>query len=525
MKVFLGIELGSTRIKAVAIDQGGKPLATGGFDWENRFENGVWTYHIDEVWSGLRASFKQLAADYSEKHSGPLPELSGIGISAMMHGYLALDKNDNQLTEFRTWRNTITEESAGILTGTFGFNIPQRWSIAHLYRAVLNKESHVGEIAFLTTLAVYVHYKLTGEKVAGIGEASGMFPIDSTTNDYHAGMAGQFDKLAAEKNVPWRLLDILPKVLCAGENAGYLTEEGAKLLDPSGSLKAGIPLCPPEGDAGTGMVATNAVSPHTGNISAGTSVFAMLVLEKALSKLYTEIDMVTTPTGKPVAMVHCNNCTSDLDAWVNLFSDVVGLMGPASDKTALYSALYNAALRGDSDCGGLVSVNYLSGEHTTGFHEGRPIFARTPDSRFTLENFMRGLLFSSMATLRIGMETLTVDEGVTLSKLLGHGGLFKTARVGQKLMAGALNIPVAVMESAGEGGAWGIAVLAAFAGCKENSEILEDFLDKKIFADSAVTTEEPDPADVKGFNAYLERYKAALKVERAAVESIEVLGS
>jgi len=349
-----------------------------------------------------------------------------------------------------------------------------------------------------------------------------MFPFDSDAGDYDAGMIGQFDKLVAGYDLPWKLTDILPKALCAGENGGYLTEEGAKLLDPSGGLKAGVPFCPPEGDAGTGMVATNAVTPRTGNISAGTSVFAILVLERSLSKLHTDIDIATTPTGKPVAMVHCNNCTGDLDAWVNLFGEAIRQAGnQAADKTALYRALYNAALQGEADCGGLVSVNYLSGEHVTGFTEGRPLFARMPDSRFTLENFMRSLLFSSMASVRIGMETLTVDEGVKVSKLLGHGGLFKTADVGQKLMAGALNTPIAVMESAGEGGAWGIALLAAYAGCREANESLEDYLNNKIFAGSAVTTIDPDPVDVKGFEAYLERYKAALEVERAAVKFLK----
>ena len=523
MKAFLGIEFGSTRIKAVAIDQSGKPLAAGGFDWENRFENGIWTYPLDEVWRGLSKSVAQLISDYGEKYSAPLPELSGIGISAMMHGYLALDKNGCQLAEFRTWRNTITEEAAASLTGTFGFNIPQRWSVAHLYRAVSNAEPHVGAIGFLTTLAGYVHYMLTGEKVIGIGDASGMFPIDNRTLDYNAAMAGQFDDLVSLHALPWKILDILPNVLCAGEDAGRLTAEGAMLLDPTGAIQPGVPLCPPEGDAGTGMVATNAVTPLTGNVSAGTSVFAMIVLERALSKLYPEIDIVTTPSGSPVAMVHCNNCTSDLDAWVGLIGEAMAQMGASPDKALLYGALYNAALRGDPDGGGLVSVNYLSGEHTTGFHEGRPIFARTPDSRFTLDNFMRTLLFSSMATLRIGMDILTDKEGVALSKLLGHGGLFKTALVGQKLMAGALRIPVAVMESAGEGGAWGIALLSAYSACKDDVEPLEAFLEKKIFSDSAVVTEDPDPLDVSGFEAYLERYTAALKIERTAVEVLKTM--
>jgi len=524
MDIFLGIELGSTRIKAVATDRGGSPVAAGVFDWENRFENGMWTYRLDDVWNGLAESFSDLCADYRKKHGAGLPAPSCIGVSAMMHGYLPFDKGGGQLAEFRTWRNTVTGEAAALLTETFGFNIPQRWSIAHLYRAISGKEEHVGEIAFLTTLAGYVHYRLTGEKVLGVGEASGMFPIDSETNDYDAGMAGQFDALAARHGVPWRLLDILPKALCAGERAGCLTEEGAKLLDPAGAaLRRGIPFCPPEGDAGTGMVATNSVRPLTGNVSAGTSIFALLVLEHALSKLYPEIDMVTTPTGKPVAMAHCGNCTSDLNAWIGLFGDAMAQMGAAPDKTELYRALYNAALRGDPDAGGLVSVNYLSGEHITGFHEGRPLFVRLPDGKFTLENFVRSLLFSSMATLKIGFDILTEGEGVKLTKLLGHGGLFKTAHVGQKLMAGALNIPVAVMESAGEGGAWGIALLAAYSVCKEEGEGLESFLDNKIFSGAEVVTVEPDPSDVAGFEAYLARYKAALSVERAAVNELKLV--
>jgi len=520
MKAFLGIELGSTRIKAVVIDQGGAPLASGGFDWENRFENGVWTYHMADVWHGLQESFSRLITDYREKYAASLPDIAGIGISAMMHGYLVMDKDDKLLTGFRTWRNTITGESSGILTEAFGFNIPQRWSIAHLYHAILGNENHVSDIRYITTLSGYVHYRLTGERVLGIGDASGMFPIDSMENTFHSAMEDQFDELAARQGVCWRIRDIMPKVLCAGESAGCLTMEGAKLLDPTGTLRPGIPMCPPEGDAGTGMAATNAVTPHTGDVSAGTSVFAMLVLDRALSRLHPEIDMVTTPTGKPVAMVHCNNCTSDLDAWVGLLREAITRMSAAPDKSELYRVLYQAALKGDPDCGGLVSVNYLSGEHTTGFQEGRPLFARTPDSRFTLENFMRTLLFSTMATLRIGLETLTDDEGVTISRLLGHGGLFKTAVVGQQLMAGALNIPVAVMESAGEGGAWGIALLAAYAVCKEGSETLESFLDNKIFFSSSVSTIDPDPVDVEGFEAYLARYKTALIVERAAVETI-----
>jgi len=516
MKTFLGIELGSTRIKAVLIDERHAPVASGGFDWENRFEDGVWTYHLDEVWRGLQESVADLLRDFEAKY-GTSPLVSGMGVSAMMHGYLAFGKAGEQLVPFRTWRNTITGEAAAQLTDLFDFTIPLRWSIAHLYHAILEQEAHVPKIDFVTTLAGYVHYKLTGEKVIGIGDASGIFPIDSGANDYHPDMVKQFDTLAGEHGVSFHLLDMLPSVLRAGESAGYLTEEGAKLLDPDGTLQAGIPLCPPEGDAGTGMVATNSVASRTGNVSAGTSVFAMLVLEHALSKRYPEIDMVTTPTGKPVAMVHCNNCTSDLDAWVKLFGEAVALMGGDVSTSDLYGNLYRAALTGESNGGGLVSCNYLSGEHITGFHEGRPLFARTVDSRFTLPNVMRTLLFSAMATLKIGMDILREDEGVELEKLLGHGGLFKTPRVGQTIMAGALNIPVAVMESAGEGGAWGIALLAAYAERGNKEESLEDFLIQQVFSDTQTICVAPDEADTAGFASYMERYKAFLEVERAAI--------
>jgi len=515
MKYFLGIELGSTRIKAVLINEAGECAATGGHDWENRLENGVWTYRLEDVWAGLRASFVGLVEDYEAKHKS-FPNIGGIGVSAMMHGYLALDKDGEQLAEFRTWRNTLTEEASAQLTGLFGFNIPQRWSIAHLHRAMSLGEEHVGRINILTTLAGYVHYKLTGRNVLGVGDASGMFPIDSGTKDYNARMVEQFDGLVAERGHSWRLLDILPKVLQAGDAAGELTAEGAKLLDPSGRLAAGISMCPPEGDAGTGMVATNSVAVGTGNVSAGTSVFAMLVLERELSRLYTEIDMVTTPSGMPVAMVHCNNCTSDLDAWVSLFGSAMERQGAVLEKSDLYRTLYQAALDADADGGGLVSCNYLSGEHMTGFTAGRPLFVRSANSRFTLENFMRTLIFSSIATLKMGMDILTGGEGVRLTKLLGHGGFFKTKGVGQKLMAGALDIPVAVMESAGEGGAWGIAILAAYAVCNEG-EPLEEYLAEKVFKNAEISTIQPDPRDVQGFADYLVRYKAGLEVERAAI--------
>ena len=517
----LGIELGSTRVKAVLIDEHYAPVASGSYDWENRLENGIWTYRLEDVWTALQSAFGNLAEDVRNRYGVPLETVGSIGISAMMHGYLVLDKEGKQLVPFRTWRNTITERAAAELTEKFRFNIPQRWSIAHLYQAILNGEGHVKDIAFLTTLSGYVHWKLTGRKALGVGDASGVFPIDSAVNNYNAGMLRQFDVLTEGRGFGWKLEGILPAVLGAGEDAGSLTEEGAKLLDPSLRLKAGIPLCPPEGDAGTGMVATNSVAGRTGNISAGTSVFAMIVLEKELSKVYTEIDMVTTPAGKPVAMVHCNNCTSDLDAWVRLFRELAETLGAKVEKGALYDALYYKALEGDGDCGGLVSYNYYAGEPITGMAEGRPLFARMPDSRFTLANFMRALLFSTMGTLKIGMDILTEKERVCLDQLLGHGGLFKTKGVGQRLMAAALNVPVAVMESAGEGGAWGIALLAAYSRQRAKGETLEGFLARKVFAGNAGERVEPDAEDLRGFGAFMSRYTGGLAMERAAVEHLK----
>ncbi|MDR1400417.1 MAG: FGGY-family carbohydrate kinase [Treponema sp.] len=520
-KTSIGIELGSTRIKAVLIDTSKAqhaPIASGAYDWENRLENNVWTYHLDDVWKGIQSSFQALASDTQHCYGTPLVNTGAIGISAMMHGYLVFDKVDAPLTPFRTWRNTMTEQAARALTKTFRFNVPQRWSIAHLYQAMLNHETHIPNIAFITTLAGYVHWRLTGQKSLGIGDASGMFPIDSAINDYHQGMLQQFDELAHDFS--WKLKDILPTVLCAGERAGALTPEGANLLDPSGSLQAGIPFCPPEGDAGTGMVATNSVKERTGNVSAGTSIFAMLVLEKPLTKVWTEIDMVTTPAGKPVAMVHCNNCTSDLDAWVKLFSELNVLTGANIEKPALYDALYYKALEGDADCGGLVSYNYYGGEPITEMEQGRPLFVRLPDSHFTLANFMRATLFSTMATLKLGMDILTEQEQVRLDNLLGHGGLFKTKDVGQRLLAAALHVPVTVMESAGEGGAWGIALLAAYMLEKDADEPLESYLTEKVFADNVGSCLEPDPKDETGFSAFIERYKAGLGIERSAVASL-----
>jgi len=518
----LGVEFGSTRIKAVLIDPAGNPIAQGAHDWENQLVNNIWTYDMKDVWAGLQDCYQKMAEDASSRYGVTITKLEAIGMSAMMHGYIPFDGEGNQLVPFRTWRNTITGPASEALTRLFDFNIPQRWSIAHLYQAILNGESHVPQIRFLTTLEGYVHWKLTGEKVLGIGEGAGMFPIDSNTNNYDAGMIAKFDALIADKGFPWKLEQILPKVLMAGDRAGTLTEEGAKLLDVSGRLQAGIPLCPPEGDAGTGMVATNSVAPRTGNVSAGTSVFAMIVLEKALKKVHPEIDMVTTPSGKPVAMVHCNNCTSDLNAWVKLFGEFAELMGFKTDANALYGALYRKAMEADADCGGLLAYNYFSGEHITGFEEGRPLFARTPDSRFTLANFMRTHLYAALSSLKIGLNILLRDEGVEVDQILGHGGLFKTKGVGQSIMAAAMNVPVAVMETAGEGGAWGIALLAGYMADKREGETLEDYLSNRIFADMPVERLAPEAKDVDSFNAYIERYSAGLPIERAAVECIGI---
>jgi len=534
-KTALGIELGSTRIKAVLIDGSFAPIALGSHDWSNRLEEmpagktgmtKIWTYSIDDIWKGLSECFKNLKIDVKNKYGIDLVSAGSIGISAMMHGYLAFDKNDNLLVPFRTWRNTMTEKAAAVLTEKFAFNIPQRWNVAHLYQAVLNEEPHVKDISFMTTLAGFVHWKLTGKKVLGIGDASGVFPVDSDEKYYVKKMLNQFDELISSRasldacNYNWKLKDILPGVLTAGEKAGELTSEGAKLLDPSGTLKAGIPFCPPEGDAGTGMAATNSIAERTGNISAGTSIFAMIVMEKNLSKVYPEIDIVATPAGKSVAMVHCNNCSSDIDAWVKLFGEAIELNGTKISKPALYDALYFKALEADVDCGNLFSCNYFSGETITNIDEGRPLFARFPDSNFSLANFMRSLLFSALGTLKIGMDILIEEEKIKIDSVLGHGGLFKTKGVGQRFMAAALNTPVSVMEeSAGEGGAWGIALLASFINNEKES--LAQFLDKKVFASMKGSRINPDSKDVESFKKFMELYKAGLKVEQSAVEKLK----
>ena len=504
-KQFLGIELGSTRIKAVAIDEKHIPVSSGDYTWKSTYENGVWTYDLAEVWAGLKAALSGIENRDS---------ISAMGVSAMMHGYLAFDADWNLLVPFRTWQNTITGQAAAELTELFGFNIPQRWSIAHLYQAVLNGEEHVPQIAHITTLAGYVHYMLTGVNAIGIGEASGMFPIDSEKNCYDEAMLAKLNELPAIKGQPWKLIDILPAVLVAGENAGSLTESGAAMLDDL--LAPGIPFAPAEGDAGTGMTATNAVAPRTGNVSAGTSIFSMVVLEHPLEKVYEEIDLVTTPTGKPVAMVHCNNCTNDSNAWVSVLKETANLLGADPSTSEVYTKLYEKSLEGDPDCGGVLVCNYMAGEGVTHLDEGRPMVVRKPDSKFTLANFFRATLYSTMSTLKIGMDILA-KENVAIDSLTGHGGLFKTPVVGQKYMAAACNAPVTCMETAGEGGPYGMALLAAYMANK-GEETLEEYLNAHVFADAKGTTLNPEQADVDGFNTYIAQYKQLLKVEKTAVD-------
>lgn len=518
-KAVLGIELGSTRIKGVLIDAKGKALASGSFGWENQLVNGVWTYELDAVWAGVASCYKALAQDVKKRYGVTLKTVAAAGFSGMMHGYIALDKDGKLLSPFRTWRNNITGDAAEKLTKLFNFAIPQRWSIAHLYQSVLNEEVHVKDIAYLTTLAGYIHLKLTGNRVMGVGEASGMFPIDPDTLDWDQAMVKKFDAKISKCGYPWKLRDILPKPLSAGEEAGTLSAEGAKLIDPTGKLAAGIKLCPPEGDAGTGMVATNSVRVRTGNVSAGTSVFAMLVLDKKLSKARPEIDVVVTPDGKTVGMAHSNNCTSDLDAWMAVFGTASKLMGSKATKAELYDKLLDAALKGDDDAGGLLHVSYFSGEHMTGFTEGRPLFARMPDSAFTLENVVRSLLFTSLCALRTGLNVLYDEEGVKVDEIRGHGGFFKTAHVGQRIMAAATNTPISLPTAAGEGGAWGMALLASFMIRKDKKQALPDYLDKLI-AKSIGKPVKPNPKDVEGFEAYFKRYHQGLPIETAAIKAL-----
>ena len=517
-KAILGVEFGSTRIKAILIDGENNPIAQGSHEWENQLVDGIWTYSIEAIWYGLQDAYSNLRKDVLAKYDIEIEALAAIGISAMMHGYMAFDKKGDILVPFRTWRNTNTGKAAAELSELFVFNIPLRWSISHLYQCMLDEEKHVADIDFLTTLAGYVHWRLTGEKVLGVGDASGMIPVDPNTKDFSESMIKIFDAIVARKGYPWKLRDILPKSLDAGMPAGTLTEQGAKLLDVSGHLRPGAVFCPPEGDAGTGMVATNAVSPRTGNVSAGTSSFSMIVLEKDLSKPYEAIDIVTTPDGYPVAMVHCNNCTSDLNAWVGLFKEFQQLLDVPVDMNKIYGALYNQALKGDADCGGLMAYNYISGEPITGLVEGAPLFVRRASDKFNLANFMRANLYASIAVLKIGNDLLFNDEKVTVDRITGHGGLFKTPVVGQRILAAALNSPITVMETAGEGGAWGIALLAAYTVSNEEGLTLPCYLNKKVFNNFVGTTLDPVPADVEGFNEYIKTYVECLPIEKKAVE-------
>ncbi len=514
-KTALGIEFGSTRVKAVLIDENAKPLASGSYDWENKFEGGYWTYSMDEVKTALKTCFGELQKDVQTKYDTALKTVGAMGVSAMMHGYLAFDEEWNLLAPFRTWRNTTTGEAATELTEALGFNIPQRWTCAHIYQAILNGEEHIPNIAHVTTLAGYVHYLLTGVNAVGIGEASGIFPIDSENNCYNGDMVKIFDEKTKAKGFGKSLTDILPDVLLAGDNAGYLTAEGVKLLTDEGDLAEGVPFAPCEGDAGTGMTATNSVREKTGNISAGTSIFAMVVLEKMLSKVYPEIDMVTTPSGKPVAMVHCNNCTSDINAWAKIFGDFARVIGKDMTRGQILDIMFDLADKGEADCGSVLSYNYFSGEPVSGVDEGRPMLLRTPTSIFTLENFMRTQLYSALATLKIGLDLLLGNEKASLDTIYGHGGFYIYPKVGQRMTSAAIGAPVCVMKTAGEGGPYGMAVLALYSIVK-GDESLEDFLEGKVFADAECVSVTASDEDVAGFNAYLEKYKVGLDSERAA---------
>ena len=519
-KVSIGIEFGSTRIKAILVGQNLKAAASGAYDWQNALADGVWTYSLEDIHKGLQTCFANLMADVKSRYGVELTTAASIGFSAMMHGYLAFDDEDNLLVPFRTWRNTMTEEAADKLSESFGFNIPQRWSIAHLYQAILNKEEHVSRVSFFTTLAGYVHWLLTGEKNLGVGDASGMFPIDPETGVYNKTMLEKFSRLTEGTAFTQNLEDILPAIIPVGECAGRLTEKGALLLDPTGTFRAGVPFCPAEGDAQTGMVATNSIAPRTGNVSAGTSIFAMAVLERDLLKLYRQIDIVTTPCADPVAMVHCNNCTTDLDSWVKLFGELLRSCGCEISKGELYDKLYAAALDGDADCSGIISFNYHSGEHVTGFASGRPMLMRSPDSAFNVANVMRSLIYSCMATLKIGMDILLGEEKINLDKIYAHGGLFKSPVTGQRFLASALGVPVTLMDSASEGGAWGIALLAAYQARTDRSESLADYLDNRVFAGMTGSSMNPDENDSAGFAAYMQKYRAALAAEEAAVKAL-----
>lgn len=515
----IGIEFGSTRIKSVLVDGRGNVLANGSHTWENRFENGIWTYSHQDIIRGMQSCYADLKSDIAKEYGVKLNEVGAIGISAMMHGYLVLDKDDNILTPFRTWRNNNAAEAAEKLTEIFDYPIPARWSIAHLYQAILNGEKHVKDIAFQTTLEGYVHYLLTGEKVIGIDEASGMFPVDSTLKDFDKERAKLFDKLVSVKEgVTFTLKQIFPKVLVAGENAGYLTEAGAKILDPEGDLKRGIAFCPPEGDAATGMVATNAVKKGTGNVSAGTSIFGMVVLDKPLKKVYPEIDLVVTPVGDPVAMVHCNNCSSDINAWVNIFEDFAKRLGSDISRGELYKLLFNASLEGDADCGQVIAYNFVSGENIADVAAGRPMVVRKTESNFTLPNLMRSHIYSSMATLKIGIDILLKQENIKISSIVGHGGLFKTEKVAQQYLANAVDSPVTVMQTAGESGAWGMALLALYFKDGKGSSLAE-YLNGRIFSAMSSGTVQPDK-NSDGIEKFMVQYKNGLPIVRKAVEAL-----
>ena len=530
-KAILGIEFGSTRIKAVLIDQENKPIAQGSHEWENQLVDGLWTYSTEAIWYGVEDCYADLRRNVKREYDCEIEQLASIGISAMMHGYMAFGPNgkatrwapvsesEKILAPFRTWRNTNTGKAAAELSKLFNYNIPLRWSISHLYQAILNGEEHVKDITYLTTLAGYIHWRLTDKKVLGIGDASGMIPVDPNTKTYNAEMVRKFNELVAPYGFPWKLEDILPECLVAGQDAGVLTEHGAQRLDVSGHLKGGCPLCPPEGDAGTGMTATNSVKVRTGNVSAGTSSFSMIVLEKDVTKPNEMIDIVTTPDGNLVAMVHCNNCTSDINAWVKLFKEYQELLGVKVDMNEVYAKLYNHALTGDVDCGGVISYNFISGEPVAGLTDGgRPLVMRSPNDRFNLANFMRANLYATIAVLKLGNDVLFKEENVKVDRITGHGGLFKTPGVGQKVLAAALNSPISVMETAGEGGAWGIALLAAYLVNNSDKLNLADYLEKVVFAGNTGIEIAPEPADVEGFNRYIETYKACIPVDQAAVE-------
>lgn len=517
-EIALGIELGSTRIKGILVDNNFNIVAQGDYLWENSLVDGIWTYSLDEIWKGVQSCYKSLKLDVKEKYGVTLKKINNMGFSAMMHGYIVLDKEDNMLVPFRTWRNTQQEEASHFLGELYNYPVPQRFSNSHIYQAILNDEQHINDIAFQTTLAGFVHYKLTGEKVLGVGEASGVFPIDLETKSFNMDYIERFNKVIADRGVTWKYQDILPKVLVAGENAGTLTLAGANLLDVDGDLESGSVLCAPEGDAGTGMVATNSVSKKTGNVSAGTSVFAMIVLEDNLKKVHNEIDLVTTPDGNLVGMVHCNNCTSNLNTWVDMFDEVINTFGFNVSKNELYTKLYKKALESDLDAGGVLSYGYVSGEHITKFEEGRPLIVSKPDSNFNLANFMRSSLYTSLGALKIGLDILLKEEEVKLDKIYGHGGFFKTEEVGQRIMSQATNAPVSIMENAGEGGAWGMSILAMYQNY--NDMELPEFLNAKIFKDNKEVTISATEEEVKGFELFMDRYKKGLEIERSAIENL-----